>query len=82
MEITQDQKREIEKITREIDCPKDFECCKSSFENVGSIKDIGTQGLLECLEQNAHDCKFSLSFGSGSSCLCPLRIYIATEMHR
>jgi len=82
MRITQEHESHIEDTIREINCHKDFQCYKSGFERLGNIRDIKTDGLLECLEENSKDCQFSLSFGEETSCLCPLRSYIAVELHK
>jgi hypothetical protein len=82
MEIIQEHKDQIEQIMSEIDCPRDFPCYKSGFEKLGKIRDVKAEGLLECLEKDSEDCQFSLPFGEVTSCLCPLRIYVASEMGR
>ena len=82
MEITQIHRSQIEEIKSGMKCPRRFECYKSGFENLSKIRGIDKKEFLECLEENAQDCQFSLSFGNTVSCLCPLRIYIATEFHK
>lgn len=82
MEITQEHRSRIEEIMSEVQCPKNFACYRSGFTDVGEIKGIGTAGFLKCLEPNSQDCQFSLSFTTPCSCLCPVRIYIATEFHK
>ncbi|MHC4616848.1 MAG: hypothetical protein ACYTEQ_03750 [Planctomycetota bacterium] len=82
MEITEEHRSRLEEVMTEIHCQKGFECYTSDFEKLGKIGGIKANGLLECLEQNSQDCPFSLSFGDTCSCLCPLRIYIATEFER
>jgi hypothetical protein len=82
MEIIQEHKDQIEQIMSEIYCPRDFPCYKSGFEKIGKIRDIKAEGLLECLEKDSEKCQFSLTFGGGTCCLCPLRIYIASELGR
>ena len=80
MEIAQEHKNRIDGIMSEVDCRKDFACYKSGFTKLGRIGDIKSRAFLECLEEDAHHCQFSLSFGQGAFCLCPVRIYIATEL--
>ncbi len=82
MELIQEHKSKIEEIMSEITCQKDFTCCKSGFDKIGRIWDIKTEGLLKCMEENPHKCQFSLSFGEETSCLCPVRIYIANKLCR
>ena len=77
-------KKEIEKIIGQFECPKDFICYKSGFEVLCKARDIGLESFVECLEEDARDCQFSLRFGTryGCLCKCPLRIYIAkTEVN-
>lgn len=75
-------KKEIEQIIGQMRCPKDFECYKSGFEILCSAKDIGLETFVECLEEEAKKCSLSASFGFGSLCQCPLRIYICKKLGR
>lgn len=77
MEITQEHDSKIQEIMREMQCPRDFECYKSGFENLSKVRIIGDNALIECLEEKAQTCNFGLSFGYGYMCRCPLRKYIA-----
>ena len=63
VDISQEHKRQIEEIISGMECPKDFECYKSGFANVGKVKDVGIELLLECSEEHPEMCKFSLPFG-------------------
>ena len=80
MEISQEQKQQIEEIISDLECPKDFECYKSGFAHVGKAKDAGIESLLECSEENPEMCTFSLPFGYAYLCECPLRYYIAKTL--
>ena len=82
MGMIQEHKNQIDQIMSEINCPRDFPCYKSDFEKLGKIRDVKAEGLLECLEEGSDECQFSLSFGETTSCLCPVRIYIASELGR
>jgi hypothetical protein len=77
-----DTKRQVEKIIGEMECPKDFRCYKSGFENLCRAKDIGIESYLECLERKPQLCLFSFSFGLFHLCQCPLRIYIAKKLKK
>ena len=70
----------LEEIVNGIKCPKGFICYKSGYENLCKAEDIGIESFLVCLEQDPVDCKFSISFGDGFFCQCPLRVYIAKKM--
>ncbi len=87
MNITQDHKKEIEDIIKNmqdqgIKCLKDFNCYKSSFEELCSIKGIGSFGNIECYSEDARCCKLSFSAFGKNFCECPLRRYIAKNFHR
>ena len=78
--MEKDHKRQIEEILGGMQCPKDFSCYKSGFENLCKAKDIGIESFLECLEKKPQDCKFSISFGNSYFCQCPLRVYLAKKL--
>lgn len=82
MEITEEQKRDVERIINRMQCSKDFECRKSGFSKLSRISIIGDCKLLECLEKDPRACMFEFSFGHGTYCKCPLRFYIAKNFHR
>ena len=82
MKITQEHRSQLEEIISGIECPKGFVCYKSGFTRLGRIGGIEKDGFLECLEESCQDCQFSLPFGTPASCLCPVRIYIATEFSK
>lgn len=75
-------KKEIEKIMGEITCSKDFKCYRWGLEILCKAKTLGTENLLECLEENSRDCEFSLAFGNSHFCKCPLRIYVAKKLKK
>lgn len=79
MEITQEHRSRLEEIMSGVECPKDFACYKSGLADLGKVRGIGRTGFLECLETDCADCQFSLAFAVPADCLCPVRIYIATE---
>jgi hypothetical protein len=70
----------IEDIVDKLKCSKGFECYKSGFKNLCKAEDIGIESFLVCLEKEPSDCKFSIPFGDGFFCQCPLRVYIAKKM--
>ena len=80
MEITKEQARQIERIASEMECPEDFKCRKSGFENLCKTKLIAGDQLVECLEESR--CKFALTFGNSAFCKCPLRRYIAINLRK
>ena len=67
----------IENIISKQDCPLDFKCYKSGFEDLcGAIMDSGGM-IVECIDENAKECRHSSPFGSAFLCNCPMRLYIA-----
>jgi hypothetical protein len=82
MELTEAHRQEIEKIASGIKCSKNFECYKSGPEKLCKARDIGLEQYVECLGEKPHTCDFSLSFGQGYFCTCPVRIYIAKNVEQ
>ena len=82
MEITQEHKTQIEEIISGMECPKDFKCYKSGFEDLSKIEIFRDGELVECLEKHSQLCKFSFNFKYGYFCKCPLRRYIAKNLGR
>ena len=76
--MEQKHKLQIEKIMSEMTCLKDFQCCKTGFENLSKIKHSGP--VLECLQDNPQSCKFALPFGYTYFCRCPLLNYVAGNL--
>jgi hypothetical protein len=80
--VEEKHKKKIEEIMAEMECEKDFECYKSEFNDICKAKNSGIYSYVDCLEemQEARLCQFSLSFGEGFLCKCPLRVYIAKNL--
>ncbi len=82
MEIAQEHDSRIQKIMRDMECPSDFECYKSGFENLSRAAIVGNARMVVCLEEKAKTCNYGLAFGHGYICKCPLRNYIARNFNR
>ena len=80
MKLTQEQRQEIEKIASGITCTKNFECYKSGPKKFCKTRDFGLEQYLGCLEKEPRACEFSLSFGNGYFCTCPLQLYFAKNL--
>lgn len=80
MELTEEQRTEIEKIASEVNCRKNFQCYKSESAKVCKARDIGLEQYVECLEDDPQNCEYSLSFGVGYFCRCPLQLYIVKRL--
>jgi len=74
------QIKNIEDIIGKMTCPKDFKCYNSGFKTLCKAKNIGLESYLDCLEKNPYAWGFSISFGNGHLCRCPLRHYILKEL--
>jgi len=82
MVIAQANRDQVEEIIKQMTCPRDFECCKSGFENLSDVGIVGDAKMVECIEERAHSCDFGVPFGLGVLCKCPLRNYIAKHFGR
>ena len=80
MEIEKRHKRKIHEIIASMDCKKDFKCYKSGFEDVCKDRDSGMTGYVDCLGKTYQSCEFSMPFGEGVLCRCPLRVYVAKNL--
>ena len=74
------QKR-IDEIKAAMDCPKDFHCVGEGSA-LCEARDLGLENCVECLFQQPQGCAFSISFGHGYLCRCPLRVYLAQNLRR
>lgn len=72
--------KQVQSIIGGMKCPKDFLCCESGFENLCKAHNRGLEGYLDCLEEKATGCGFSVPFGHGRLCTCPLRVYVGKNL--
>jgi hypothetical protein len=75
-------RRTIEDIIGQMQCPKDFKCAQSGFENLCRAQDIRLDKYLQCLENRPYQCKFGVSLGAAYLCHCPLRVYLAKALKK
>lgn len=75
-------KRKILEIIGQMQCPHDFRCADSGFENLCKVRDFGLDHYLECLVENPMNCRFAISFGRTYLCQCPLRVYLAKKLKK
>ncbi|MBN1391726.1 MAG: hypothetical protein JW947_02865 [Sedimentisphaerales bacterium] len=80
MKLKAEQRSEIDRIAGGITCPKNFECYKSEHNKVCKTRDFGLEQYLDCLGDDPHNCEFSLSFGNGYLCTCPVQLYISKNL--
>ena len=80
-EMKEDDKRKIAEIKADMKCRKNFGCEDSGFLGICKARDAGIEKFLDCLdEDNRVGCLFSLPFGDGYLCSCPLRVYIGKNL--
>ena len=80
MELSQKHRKQIDEIMQRMECPKDFDCYRSGFENICQVKTVVPGKPTECLDRSRKSCVFRLSFGSGIFCQCPLRNYATKNL--
>ena len=76
------QQLDMEKIKQmlgDLECKKGFLCAKRGLEALCRAKNTRLETYLECLEED-HTCVFSIPFGHGFLCKCPVRMYIKREL--
>jgi hypothetical protein len=77
METLQARQQEMEAVSIDVECAKDFECYRSGFVNLCKVRKREGDAFLECLEEEGMECDFSFPCEKVCFCLCPVRIYIA-----
>ncbi|MHC4271407.1 MAG: hypothetical protein ACYST2_03745 [Planctomycetota bacterium] len=82
MNSVKERNPELNEIIADVDCAKDFECCKSDFVNLCRIKINERDSFIECLEESSDSCTFSLPCVEKRYCLCPVRIHIARTLKK
>ncbi len=81
MELTPEQNRRIRAIMAELDCPKDFTCYKSKFDDLTPVEAFPGNSMVECRRVDPSTCPMAFTFGIGKGfCTCPLRKYVALEL--
>ena len=67
----------LKRIMDGMRCPKDFICKKSKFKNLCEANYYEKGECVECLDEKARQCSFSLTYGDAFLCICPVRVHIA-----
>ena len=86
MEITPEHKSKMEDVmvdmaTGSVRCRKDFQCYRSSLEELCPVGGIGAFDSIKCMSEDAQCCGFSFHAVGERYCQCPLRRYIALNFH-
>ena len=86
MRIIQEHRAEIEELVAKTKCQFNFECYKSEFEHLSHVSIELDGQLLWCVGCLGDDgqkiCNNRLSYGDNYLCTCPLREYIARNLHK
>ena len=69
-------------ISKVKSCERDFVCARPGFNDVPKGSVINNGELVECLEDRAKHCKHAVPYGNGSYCYCPVRLFIASKLHK
>lgn len=77
----QQHKNQIREIITNLECPKDFKCCKAGVDNLCKANTAAGVGLVECSDPAAQECESAICFARVVLCKCPLRNYIANNFH-
>ncbi len=86
MELTPEQEADVQKIMAEIDCPRNFHCYESGFEDLAPVQ-VMSDNAVVCPKAKEYFCPMAISFGlngilSIMLCRCLLRRYAAMELGR
>jgi hypothetical protein len=71
---------ELNKLEDQIECSKNFSCTKEPLKDSCNARYQAIADLMECLNDQSITCEFSVPFGTGYVCKCPLRKLIALNI--
>ena len=80
--MKEEDRKKIEQLMEGIQCPKDFKCAESGFEQLCMAKDFGHENYLECLEKNPSSCIYALTLRDVNLCESSLRMYLAKKLKK
>jgi hypothetical protein len=81
--MKEEDKKKINALLDQIECPKGFKCAESGFGRLCEARDFGDEKHLLCLEKKDPPCSFALIYDYGHEtrfCRCPLRVYLARNI--
>jgi len=81
-DMKEEEKKKIEQLIGEIQCPKDFKCVKDNFACLCKVRQFGSDEHLECLEKNPSHCPFAVPFINRHICICQMRMYIIQKFNK
>lgn len=83
--LAKEDSKRIQEIIDGMQCPRNFKCAESGFENLCRARDFGDEKSLQCLEETSPPCPFAGVYNYGFQmlfCRCPLRVYLAKNLGR
>ena len=81
MELAPEQDRVVQRIMKEVDCPKHFRCYEAGFENLCRALVYRGANAVQCHCEGQQYCPMSHVFCNDIRfCKCPLRRYVALEL--
>ncbi|OHB75534.1 MAG: hypothetical protein A2Z25_07480 [Planctomycetes bacterium RBG_16_55_9] len=83
IEIAEKDRKRIQEIKDQMQCPKGFKCAEGEFEGLCKIRDFGDEQSVQCLEEASPPCPFAGVYDYGFQmrfCRCPLRVYVAKNL--
>ncbi|MBC8481751.1 MAG: hypothetical protein H8D47_03705 [Planctomycetes bacterium] len=76
-------KSELKQLISKVkSCKRNFACTRAGFNDVPKGSIINGGELVECYEDRAKNCNHSVPYGSGYYCSCPVRLFIASKLHK
>jgi hypothetical protein len=80
--MKEEDRKKLEQLMGEIQCPKDFKCVKENFGSLCQVRKSGNDEHLECLEINPSLCPFAVPFTYRHICICQMRMYIIQKLNK
>ena len=80
--MNQTHGKALREISKNIHCSKKLICLTSELKNLCKAEDIGLEKRIKCLDDTPQKCDFTIPFGSGFYCKCPVRVYVAKNFKR
>ena len=80
--MEEEDRKKIEQIMGEIECPKDFICVKDTCGRLCRVRKSEFNEHLECLEKNPEQCPFAVPLINRHICICQMRMHILQELNK
>ena len=80
--MERDYESELKEIAGNFSCPADLICYTQALKNFRKVGNVGLETFLECLEEDPHECPFSMPLGGTVYCRCPLRVHVAKKFKK